>query len=121
MVLNSFKKLDYLAIGLSLVAIVLTQTQFRPIYTLFDKPKIETSIDIHQLMIYHNYGRLTLQQYIQVKNLGKAAGTVSKIYYYIQKVDNKFSNHFNKVFAVQAYIDFNGSDEATIYPFFDTY
>ena len=84
----SDKKSERVAIAFSVVfsiiALILTQTQFR-ISTLWDKPKIETTL-ASEISIYHNYGKLHLDGHIHIKNTGKAKESVSKVYFYIQKL-----------------------------------
>lgn len=119
------KKPEIIAISLSLVAIILTQTQFRPIYTLFDKPKIEIIVDVNHLWISHAFGRLIMEQYIKIKNVGKADETVKRITYYIKKSNSKSNSEFEGLYHVQSAFNFNEPNQNGIgyiqYPLFEIF
>ncbi|MBN8707224.1 MAG: hypothetical protein J0L62_15235 [Bacteroidetes bacterium] len=114
------KALNYLAIILSILAIIFTQSQFRPLYSYLDKPKIEVSVDVNRMQLFHNYGHICLNQCVQVRNTGNASETVSIIYYYLEKLNEK---SFQKLLTIQTTINFdhNINNQPIQYPVFDLY
>jgi hypothetical protein len=110
--------LGIISLIISIIAII--ATQFRPIfYNIFDKSVIGISVDIENLNIKHDFGRLVFVQCMQVKNTGKAEGTISKIHYYIEKVGDK---NFHQTLKVQNYLyDLNDDPTGSFstYPIFD--
>jgi hypothetical protein len=82
---------DLIAIIISLSAVVLSQ--FRPVYTYFDKPKIDMNVGI--LSISHWGGILFLSSDITFNNEGTARGSVNKINLFVESAgDGKFKTIF---------------------------
>lgn len=113
------KKYSIWAIILSVVAIILTQTQLRPFYTYFDKAKLTTSVD-QNLYIYHNFGNIVFQHYIQIKNVGKAPTTTSRMYYYLKKLSD---NTCTKLLTANISLSWTGdkTNPSIQYPILETY
>ena len=115
-------KIRIFTLILSVLAIVLSQ--IRPIYQLFEKPEIETTVDIESLGITHYFGYLIFEQLLQIKNSGKASGIVSGIDYYIEKIyrdEDNISNDkkFRKICKVQTYR--YGDNFSSQYPILDLF
>jgi hypothetical protein len=119
--MDSEKKTDKkfkfnLPIILSVCAIILTQTQFYPLYTFFAKPKIEYSIAT-EMTFNHRYGHLYVDDWVQIRNSGDEREYISKVYLYIKKVGrSKYRKALRMSYFYQ--MDFN---RTYLYPYFGTY
>ena len=102
---------------LSILAILLSQ--FPPIYSFFQKPKIEIRSDLNQIAIFHNFGKLRMQNWIQLKNDGWASESITDIYLYLEKKD---SSMIYKILRAENEIDLEATENLTKYiPVFDIY
>ena len=100
------RRFDRIAIAASIVLsffAIFVQPQFR-ISTLWDKPEIETTL-ASEIWLDHRYGKLNLGGFIQIKNIGKAKESISKVYIYLQKSDNNKSRRFEKLLKLQGAYD----------------
>ena len=79
------KKISAISLIAAVVAVVLSQ--FRPLYTYLDKPKL-TSTVAPMLQIYHQWGFISVTPFLQFKNSGNASGTISRIELLLEKKDD---------------------------------
>jgi len=77
------RRLSLSALGVSLTALILSQ--FHPLYTYLDKPKMSASIASNAI-IYHGFGNLGMNLFVQIRNQGKAAGTVTRVELFLERI-----------------------------------
>jgi hypothetical protein len=91
------RRLSFISLIVSLLAVVLSQ--FHPLYTFLDKPKLGGSVN-PDFSITHQYGSLSLTLYLHLTNNGRATGTVTRVETLIEKADD---SGYRKRMPVQTY------------------
>ena len=109
------KRLSLISLVASLLAIVLSQ--FHPLYTFIDKPKLAGSVN-PEFTVAHYLGNLNLTLYLHLTNTGRATGTVSRVETFLEKADN---TGYRKRMPVQQYFTLptalNYGESPTQFPF----
>src|SRR5207302_5125933 len=65
------RRLSLSALAVSFVALILSQ--FHPLYTYLDKPKLIVSVS-QNAQVYHGFGNLGFNVFVQLRNQGKVVG-----------------------------------------------
>jgi hypothetical protein len=78
------RKLATLSLVISLLAVVLSQ--FHPLYTFLDKPKLAGAVN-PEIMVTHSWGGISLNLYLRLANTGRATGTVNRVEMFLEKAE----------------------------------
>jgi hypothetical protein len=81
---NKESRIAILALAASMLAIVLSQ--FHPLYTYLDRPRIAAGVSAAQFT--HIFGSPQLYLFVQLRNEGRAAGTITRLDAYLQSADD---------------------------------
>ncbi len=79
------KYIPVLSFIIAVIALILSQ--LRPLYEYIEKPKFNVSLS-PQLHVTHYLGNVNLSPFIQIRNSGKASGTIKRIELYVENKDN---------------------------------
>ena len=90
------KVLSILTLIISTIAIILSQ--FHPLYTYLDKPKIEMHV-AKRTSFYDGWGNLGTNIFIQLTNSGNVSGIVKKIDIYLERQ----GSIYKKILVAQSY------------------
>jgi len=102
--IKKIEKINIYKLGtvLSIIAIILSQ--FRPLYSYFEKPNTQIRSDIGRFFVFHDFGTLKFQNWIQVKNDAYSTSeTIKDIYLFLEKKD---TSNFKTILKAQHELDY---------------
>ncbi|BBO93207.1 hypothetical protein [Desulfosarcina ovata] len=130
---NKNKEFYLSVISIAIAASAVVLSQFPPIYTYFEKAKIEIGRN-PQIHIGHSYGNIGITKQITIKNMGDKSGEIEKIRifvclknkiengvlfpakYYLKKEIDSFMMNRAKINISEFFLNPNSSwDETTVF------